>query len=38
MKNPVVSFVLSFAVFGGLFLLLDLVIMQAQGLTLLFHN
>lgn len=38
MNNSVVIFIISALVFGGFFLLLDLGLMRAQGLSLLFEG
>lgn len=38
LENPLIAFAVGFAVFLGVFLLLDVTLMQAQGLTLIFNG
>lgn len=38
LANPVVAFIVGLGAFGALFLALDIAIMRAQGLTLMFHG
>jgi len=38
MKNPIVVFILSLVVFGLMFLALDVGLMHAQGLSLMFEG